>query len=608
MKKVLLALFFSVGITSMYGQMTNFAYNINNTPTESPRLASNGIQESVYTRSANVDFEDTKKTMVGIVFQNTNNESYVYFAAHIEVPSEQYMNSNYDGNQTITEIEDNTIYEIKNPDIRMGIDANANELYAIIIYQRRMRNTNQDWEIHLRKFDVDYNSNIINIGAPSFVDIGKNPSIDAFADFQKEFNQNTFRAFKHFAIGYSNQDGYQMKIKDIVFNTYDETSIFMGFSPGYNNNDYVCAIDIATSKILDPAGNIENKVFAVYSHETNSYSFTEWDVFFTPTFSSATPLPLYAPLAAPWMPIGPYTHNMFGANQANRCRIEAMSLQMKDKSVKFTALVEIDMSNNVIFFGRPGYVEEVFSYFATDASSSPDGINFTAEGAFLQHGFDVAAGVGDFTDFQFFNNLNYSIAKESSINNVYGELNLNRIGINMYTALPNSIPSSAYYLMDRVSNNPYISPQYLYGNSYFCTRYNYGLDNVSTSASINSGKFSVKTWIEGGDVYYKAFNAIQAIDFFAPNSQWRTPAAITAQSGNLELYPNPAQQTIYIKNNQQVIQSLQIIDMMGKTIHAANVNAHETAVNTSQYSSGSYWVSIQQADGKVLQKQFIIQH
>lgn len=71
----------------------------------------------------------------------------------------------------------------------------------------------------------------------------------------------------------------------------------------------------------------------------------------------------------------------------------------------------------------------------------------------------------------------------------------------------------------------------------------------------------------------------------------------------VNIYPNPAQNMVTIENNsKQTFDAISITDVLGKTLYSTQIktNATEHIVNTSSLSPGTYFITIQTQNGKII--------
>ncbi|MBF6641626.1 PQQ-dependent sugar dehydrogenase [Flavobacterium sp. J49] len=102
-------------------------------------------------------------------------------------------------------------------------------------------------------------------------------------------------------------------------------------------------------------------------------------------------------------------------------------------------------------------------------------------------------------------------------------------------------------------------------------------------------------YVLNGGTIYKLIDTSLATDDFSQNG--------------LSLYPNPANDTFFLKNSSLLaLDSLKIIDLTGKVIHTQKLNETEiNAVNVSGISKGIYLVTIINQTGKLFQSKLAVE-
>ena len=75
-------------------------------------------------------------------------------------------------------------------------------------------------------------------------------------------------------------------------------------------------------------------------------------------------------------------------------------------------------------------------------------------------------------------------------------------------------------------------------------------------------------------------------------------------SSKFSTYPNPANNSITISNNQNILlTSIVITDMNGRNVKEVKVNnVSETEINISDLTSGMYFMNIDSDNGKAIKK------
>ncbi len=71
------------------------------------------------------------------------------------------------------------------------------------------------------------------------------------------------------------------------------------------------------------------------------------------------------------------------------------------------------------------------------------------------------------------------------------------------------------------------------------------------------------------------------------------------------IYPNPANEQLIIDNGQFKIISIDIIDMLGRTIHAEQTNSQLSIINCQMFSPGIYFVNVKLQSGEIVVKKFV---
>jgi hypothetical protein len=550
-----------------------------------------GSNDALHTRTANIDINGGSENLVGIVWCDANGNAQVYFGTWSEsapippVPFPEYANGNL-LNTTTLSINDPG-YEVGYPDISLTYtDETYTDVIATVVYQRRQVVGN-NWELVYKRYYLDDFTTLMpyNISPVQSLGIGKVPAIDAFVEVDKLSPDLTMLKTDKQVIAFSNEDGYHLHIidrNDIIL----KTQFIPITSPtGYNADDHVNEIDVAavcrlglmssSDGSLMPAKDI---VYMIYSLHVNDFTVASWEVEFTSSLVD---------------PVVFHLNTMIGTNQANRCKIEAMSIQdyyTADK--QFVALAEIDCSGLDWVVGyNTGVVENFYLPIMAEDVSTP-----SVNGYFNMRGFDIAAGIGEIGNQNYYNNRHYSAAREVEFLNpdlYLFRLGFDRVGTEIsHTYLP------GIYAVDNVATNTYQSPL-----GYGCFRTSYWLENVSTSSSINSGKFLVKTWIDKNQgVVYKCFNAEDDITLGSGSSQWM-PALHPVAA----VYPNPAQDVLMLNiAGDKALTAYHIYDLTGRLIQSSTeVSPHITELNISTLHTGVYTLELQYESGDKDKHKFV---
>lgn len=83
----------------------------------------------------------------------------------------------------------------------------------------------------------------------------------------------------------------------------------------------------------------------------------------------------------------------------------------------------------------------------------------------------------------------------------------------------------------------------------------------------------------------------------------KTDVAVEASNNQMTVYPNPANDILYIDSNNEIIESIEIIDITGKSVFVMN-NQEATSINTSSLNNGIYTLLIK-TPNSIITKKFI---
>ena len=87
-----------------------------------------------------------------------------------------------------------------------------------------------------------------------------------------------------------------------------------------------------------------------------------------------------------------------------------------------------------------------------------------------------------------------------------------------------------------------------------------------------------------------------------PNNLVTTEVAPVAAAQNVNVYPNPANDVIYIKLNATKVSNIRIVDMAGREV--ANITPSKTLISvpTNELAAGMYFVQLHTATGMLTKK------
>ncbi len=113
--------------------------------------------------------------------------------------------------------------------------------------------------------------------------------------------------------------------------------------------------------------------------------------------------------------------------------------------------------------------------------------------------------------------------------------------------------------------------------------YNY---TTTVTAPANAGlfNFEVRTY-KNSTVYWDDLSFID-----------NAGAALESVNSNFKVYPNPVQSELNITSDE-MMSNVKIVNVIGQTVVAKNVNAKQTTVNTASLKNGVYFVRVQDNNG-----------
>jgi hypothetical protein len=79
---------------------------------------------------------------------------------------------------------------------------------------------------------------------------------------------------------------------------------------------------------------------------------------------------------------------------------------------------------------------------------------------------------------------------------------------------------------------------------------------------------------------------------------------VEIETNKTVVYPNPTAGKVYINSNQE-INSIAIVDFLGKQLFSKKVAPNELNIDVSSFKSGIYFIKISSKNGKVVLKKLI---
>jgi hypothetical protein len=82
-----------------------------------------------------------------------------------------------------------------------------------------------------------------------------------------------------------------------------------------------------------------------------------------------------------------------------------------------------------------------------------------------------------------------------------------------------------------------------------------------------------------------------------------TGTDVVSQSKLIEIYPNPTQNQVTVKNKEA--KKLQLFDVQGKLLQTVNINNSNQIVNLNSYAPGTYYVQVTLSNDKIVSERVI---
>jgi hypothetical protein len=118
--------------------------------------------------------------------------------------------------------------------------------------------------------------------------------------------------------------------------------------------------------------------------------------------------------------------------------------------------------------------------------------------------------------------------------------------------------------------------------------------NITTYAT--AGLFNVRFRAYGADSW--------AVDYWYIDNVKILPINVGIEqiaSSDIRIFPNPASDMITIQATEE-INSVTVLNYAGQVIQSSEVNARETSLNSSNWSSGIYFIKIETANGTQMKR------
>jgi hypothetical protein len=82
-----------------------------------------------------------------------------------------------------------------------------------------------------------------------------------------------------------------------------------------------------------------------------------------------------------------------------------------------------------------------------------------------------------------------------------------------------------------------------------------------------------------------------------------TGTDVPTQAKIIEVYPNPTQNQVTVKNKDA--KKLQLFDVQGKLLQSVTVNNSNQTINLSSYATGTYYIQITLSNDKIVSERVI---
>lgn len=74
------------------------------------------------------------------------------------------------------------------------------------------------------------------------------------------------------------------------------------------------------------------------------------------------------------------------------------------------------------------------------------------------------------------------------------------------------------------------------------------------------------------------------------------------ENDDVEIFPNPTNSIVNIKNSKSSIKSIELYDTAGRILKAEKVNKKEIQIDISNYQIGTYLIKVITSNGDVVKK------
>lgn len=131
----------------------------------------------------------------------------------------------------------------------------------------------------------------------------------------------------------------------------------------------------------------------------------------------------------------------------------------------------------------------------------------------------------------------------------------------------------------------------------------HGFNWTNVCSSFKYYAYGGKMSVHKDDIWIASGNGILRYNMTTGTCNLNVPTSISAvaESGNIAVYPNPANESVQVKNLASG-SHISITDLSGKVLYSSVADGRDTRINTAAYQNGLYFLSMTQGGEKMVQK------
>lgn len=133
---------------------------------------------------------------------------------------------------------------------------------------------------------------------------------------------------------------------------------------------------------------------------------------------------------------------------------------------------------------------------------------------------------------------------------------------------------------------------------------NIGYKTVTALNSSTAYQWKVRSKCSNSPIVWSAWSTLKT--FTTPSMRIESSDAEETQ---ISVYPNPTSEILFLKlTGNDEIKSIEVFNSLGQSVDVSNINlsAVTAFINTAEFSSGIYFVSVLTGAGNVFRKQFVV--